>query len=190
LSSADELLVLGPLAVALAGRAEDRWLAARADESMAALADEDLARLHAASDWRVRRAAYKVALADDRLDIEQLVRPDVVSACLEAHIARRYVEAAALSQHESGKPGQPAPWRFRAAPCWSSWRPLWSGLPGGLTFFRSHFRDRAYGIGGSGLTGVLLVSGLTGLGPPPQRAGSPTPVVILFAVGLSSSEAR
>src|SRR5262249_15882723 len=53
----------------------------------------DLARLRAASDWRVRRAAYKVALADGRLDIEQLVRAaqadcDVVlrTRCAEAAI--------------------------------------------------------------------------------------------------------
>ena len=41
---------------------------------MGALDDGDLARLRAAPDWRVRRAAYRVALAGHRLDLAELVR--------------------------------------------------------------------------------------------------------------------
>lgn len=74
LSTADGLLALGPLAVMLAGRVHGRWLAERAEAAMGALDDGDLARLRAAPDWRVRRAAYRVALAAQRLDLAELVQ--------------------------------------------------------------------------------------------------------------------
>ncbi len=100
LPSSNELLVVLPLAVALGGRAEGRWLAGRVDESMAALADGDLARLRAASDWRVRRAAYKVALADGRLDIEQLVH--AAQADSDVVVRTRCAEAAIRSASDAG----------------------------------------------------------------------------------------
>ncbi len=74
LSSVTGLLAVGPLAVALAGRAQGRWLADRVEASMATLSDADLARLTASTDWRVRRAAYTIALAGHRLDVQQLLR--------------------------------------------------------------------------------------------------------------------
>lgn len=74
LTSVDGLLAAGPLAVMLAGRVHGRWLVERVEAAMTALADVDLARLRAASDWRVRRAAYRVALAGQRLDVGELVR--------------------------------------------------------------------------------------------------------------------
>lgn len=74
LATADGLLALSPLAVTLGGRVHGRWLAERAEAAMAALGDDDLARLRAAADWRVRRAAYRVALAGRRLDLAELLR--------------------------------------------------------------------------------------------------------------------
>lgn len=74
LSSVPGLLAVGPLAVALAGRVQGRWLADRVEASMATLSDADLARLYASTDWRVRRAAYTIALAGHRLDVRQLLR--------------------------------------------------------------------------------------------------------------------
>jgi hypothetical protein len=74
LATADGLLAMGPLAVMLAGRVHGRWLTERAGTALAALDENDLARLRAVPDWRLRRAAYRVSLAGQRLDVAELVR--------------------------------------------------------------------------------------------------------------------
>jgi hypothetical protein len=74
LASVDGLLAMGPVAVTLADRVHGRWLAERIEASMAAAPDADLARLRSAADWRVRRAAYSVALGGHRLGVDELLR--------------------------------------------------------------------------------------------------------------------
>lgn len=73
LSSTDGLLAVGALAEAFGTRVHGRWLAEQFETAVARLGDDDLALLRAASDWRLRRAAYRVALTERRLDLRQLL---------------------------------------------------------------------------------------------------------------------
>jgi HEAT repeat protein len=72
-SSVESLLSVGPLAVMLADRAQGGWLFEQVEESAKSLNDLDLRRLLAAQDWRLRRAAYSVALQDGRLARDELM---------------------------------------------------------------------------------------------------------------------
>ena len=73
-SSVDALLGIGPVAVTLAERTQGNSLYSRLGDAIAQLDDEDLGRILATSDWRLRRAAYTIALRDSRLDRSDLVR--------------------------------------------------------------------------------------------------------------------
>lgn len=72
--SVDALLGVGPLAVAIAGRAQGGWLFDLLEEAVAGLSDSDMSRLLAAADWRLRRSAYSIALRDQRLNRRQLLQ--------------------------------------------------------------------------------------------------------------------
>jgi hypothetical protein len=71
--SADVLLTVGPLAVALQERGYGRWLLGQFQDALHAASDDVLAPLLAAPEWLVRRAAYEAALADNRLSLGALV---------------------------------------------------------------------------------------------------------------------
>lgn len=69
----ESLLSVGPLAIMLADRAQGSWLLDQVEESAKSLNDLDLRQLLAARDWRLRRAAYSVALQDGRLARDELM---------------------------------------------------------------------------------------------------------------------
>jgi hypothetical protein len=73
-SSVDALLGIGPVAVTLAERTHGNWLYSQLGDAIARLDDEDLGRILATSDWRLRRAAYTIALRDSRLGRSDLVQ--------------------------------------------------------------------------------------------------------------------
>lgn len=72
-SSVDALLGVGPVAVRLAERAQGNWLYSQLDDAIARLDDDDLRQLLAAADWRLRRAAYSIALQYGRLSSSDLL---------------------------------------------------------------------------------------------------------------------
>jgi hypothetical protein len=71
------LTTLAELAFALATRREGAWLAERVDEMLRDLPEQRLEPLLSARDRRVRRAAYRVAIAAGRLGIDRLTRAAV-----------------------------------------------------------------------------------------------------------------
>jgi hypothetical protein len=92
--SVDALIALGPLVLTLAPRERGRWLADQLAASMTSLADADLHRVLQAKDWRLRRAAYSVALRQGRLAQQDLLAavahdPDLIIRvrCAEATLA-------------------------------------------------------------------------------------------------------
>jgi HEAT repeat protein len=71
--SVSSLIVVGPLAVALERRSQARWLSDQLEASMTRLSDTDLRRVLGAKDWRLRRAAYSIALQEGRLTEDDLL---------------------------------------------------------------------------------------------------------------------
>jgi hypothetical protein len=69
MSSRQGLLGIGSLAITLAGRVLGHWLRRRLEQSIESLDDAGLARLCAATDWRMRRARYDVAIRNHRVDV-------------------------------------------------------------------------------------------------------------------------
>jgi hypothetical protein len=89
------IVALAPLAFELRRKASGAWLAARVEQGLRDCAPDVLAAALAAEDRRTRRAAYTVALAEERLELDQVLRaasrdadPLIRIRCAETAIRR------------------------------------------------------------------------------------------------------